>query len=267
MRAWACTIFCTGAILIAAPAWAAEGRYDPKYPVCMEAAGAGGSRIECVYTSIEQCREGTFGSSGTCFNNPSYVPRPAEAAPAQTDPEPAKPRKSAGRYDPDYPVCMETAAAGGSSAECIFMSYEQCRQGTFGSSASCFNNPNYVPPPAGAAPLQIDPEPPKPRKSVGRYDPDYPVCMDAVGNGGGRIECFYTSYEQCRQATFGSSGTCFKNPSYVPPPVEAAPAPTEPAPPAKPVKSAKLAKSVKSAKSQQLPPSPQPAQPAPSQQR
>jgi hypothetical protein len=186
MRAGACTILGIGAILIAAPAWAAGGRYDPDYPVCMEAAGAGGSRIECVYTSYEQCRQATFGSSGTCFNNPNYVPRPAEAAPAQTEPElPAKPRKSAGRYDPDYPVCMEAAGAGGS-----------------------------------------------------------------------RIECVYTAYEQCRQATFGSSGTCFNNPNYVPPPVEAAPAPTEPAPPAKPAKSPK---SVKSAKSLHSPPSPQPA--------
>jgi hypothetical protein len=187
MRARACTILCIGVSLIAAPAWAAGGRYDPDYPVCMEAAGAGGSRIECFFTSIEQCRQGTFGSSGTCFNNPNYVPRPAEAAPAQTEPElPAKPRKSAGRYDPDYPVCME-----------------------------------------------------------------------AVGAGGGRIECFFTSIEQCRQGTFGSSGTCFNNPNYVPPPVEAAPAQTEPAPPAKPAKSTK---SVKSAKSLQSPPPPQPTQ-------
>jgi hypothetical protein len=260
MRAAACTIFGIGAILIAAPASAAGGRYDPNYPVCMEAVGAGGGRIECVYTSYEQCRQATFGSSGTCFKNPSYVARPAEAAPAQTEPEPPKPRKSAGRYDPDYPVCMEVVASGGSSIECAYTSYEQCRQVTFGSSGTCFNNPSYVAPPPGAGPAEPEP-PPKPRKSVGRYDPDYPVCMEAVGNGGGRIECVFTSYEQCRQATFGSSGTCFNNPSYVPPPVEAAPAPTEPAPPAKPVKSAKLAKSTKPAKSQQLPPSPQPAQP------
>jgi hypothetical protein len=261
MRAAACTIFCIAAILIAAPARAAEGRYDPKYPVCMEAVANGGSRIECVFTSYEQCRQASYGSSGTCFKNPSYVPRPA-AAPAQAEPElPEKPRKSAGRYDPDYPVCMETAGAGGSNVECIFTSTEQCRQGTFGSSATCFNNPSYVAPPPGAA--QTEPEPPpKPRKSAGRYDPDYPVCMEAVANGGSRIECVFTSYEQCRQASLGSSGSCFNNPSYVPPPMEAAPVPTEPPPPlAKPVKSAKLAKSVKSAKSLQSPPSPQPAQP------
>jgi hypothetical protein len=260
MRARICTILCIGTILIAAPACAAEGRYDPNYPVCMEAAGAGGSRIECIYTSIDQCREGTFGSSGTCFTNPSYAPRPGEAAPAQTEPPP-KPRKSAGRYDPDYPVCMEAAGNGGSRIECFFTSYEQCRQATFGSSGTCFKNPSYVPPAVEAAPAQTEPElPPKPRKSAGRYDPDYPVCMEAAGNGGSRIECFYTSYEQCRQATFGSSGTCFNNPSYVPPAVEAAPAPTEAAPPIKPAKTAKLVKPAKSTKSPPLPPPPQAAQ-------
>jgi hypothetical protein len=262
MRAQVCAILCIAAILIAAPASAAEGRYDPNYPVCMEAVGNGGSRIECVFTSYEQCRQASFGSSGSCFNNPSYVAPPAGAAPAQAEPEPPpKPRKSAGRYDPDYPVCMEAVGNGGSRIECVFTSYEQCRQASFGSSGTCFNNPSYVPRPAEAAPLETEPEPPKPRKSAGRYDPDYPVCMEAVGNGGGRTECVFTSYEQCRQASFGSSGTCFNNPSYVPPPVEAAPTPTEPAPPAKPVKSAKLAKSTKPAKSQQSPPSPQPAQP------
>jgi hypothetical protein len=65
MRAGTCTIVCIAAILIAAPAWAAGGRYDPDYPVCMEAISSEGTRIDCMYTSIEQCRLGTFGSSGT----------------------------------------------------------------------------------------------------------------------------------------------------------------------------------------------------------
>jgi hypothetical protein len=149
---------------------------------------------------------------------------------------------------------MEKIAAAG--IECFFTSYEQCRLATFGSSGTCFNNPNYVPRPAEAAPAQAEPElPATSGKSAGRYDPAYPVCMETVGAAG--IECFFTSYEQCRLATVGSAGTCFNNPSYVPPPVEAAPAQTEPAPPAKPAKSAKLAKS---AKSLQSPPLPQPAQ-------
>jgi Protein of unknown function (DUF3551) len=192
MRARAYTILCIGAILIAAPAWAAGGRYDPDYAVCMEAVSSEGTRIDCMYTSIEQCRQGTIGgSSGSCFNNPNYVPRPAEAAPAQTELElPAKPKKNMGRYDPDYAVCMEVYDASGS-----------------------------------------------------------------------RIECFFTSMEQCKLGTTATAGSCFNNPYYVPPPPEAATAPqTEPAPPVKPAKSPKSAKSAKSAKSLQSPPSPQPAQ-------
>jgi hypothetical protein len=94
MRARAYTTLCIGAILIAAPAWAA-GRYDPDYPVCMEAVSSEGTRIDCVYASIEQCRQGTIGgSSGTCFKNPYYVPPPPEVATAP-QPEPAPPVKRA----------------------------------------------------------------------------------------------------------------------------------------------------------------------------
>jgi Protein of unknown function (DUF3551) len=184
MRAGACTILGIGAVLIAAPVWAAGGRYDPNYPVCMETIASESTFIDCSFTSIEQCNIGTHGTSGNCFKNPSYVPPPAEAVPAQT--EPAKPKKNAGRYDPDYPVCMET-----------------------------------------------------------------------YGMDGSRIECFFTSMEQCKLGTTGTSGTCFNNPSYVPPTAEVAPAPAEPAPPAKPTKPAK---SAKSAKSPQSPPSLRPAQ-------
>jgi hypothetical protein len=260
MRARACTILCIG-VMIAAPAWAAGGRYGTDYPVCMEAIDAGGgTHFECSYTSIEQCRQGTVGTSGSCFKNPSYVRRPAEPAPAEAQPEPATNlKRNSGRYGTDYPVCMEAIdAGGGTHFECSYTSIKQCRQGTVGTSGNCFNNPSYVPPPVGAAPAQAEPElPAKPRKSAGRYDPDYPVCMEATNSGGSSIDCGYTSFEQCRQGTFGTSGTCFNNPSYVPPPVEAAPAQTEPASPAKPAKSGK---SAKSAKLLQSPPSPQPAQ-------
>jgi len=175
------------AILIAAPVWGQGGRYDPNYPVCMEVPDTGGTRIECFYTSYEQCRQVTFGQAGTCFNNPYYVARPAEAAPAETEPAPAT----------------------------------------------------------------------KPKKSAGRYDPDYPVCMEAYDTSGPRIECFYMAMEPCQEAARGAAGTCFKNPFYVPPPPEPTSAQTEPAPTAKP---AKPVKSAKSAKSTQSPPSPQPAQ-------
>jgi Protein of unknown function (DUF3551) len=164
MRAQACTILCIGAMLIVAPAWAAGGRYDPNYPVCMEAILSGGSSIDCLYTSLEQCRQATSGTSGSCFNNPSYVPPPVGAAPAQAEPElPAKPRKSAGRYDPDYPVCMEAIDSSGPHIDCLYTSIEQCRQGTIGASGTCFNNPSYVPPPVQAVPAQTEPASPAKR--------------------------------------------------------------------------------------------------------
>jgi Protein of unknown function (DUF3551) len=77
------------AIIFAAPsAWAQT--YDPSYPVCMEAYGSDGSRIECFFTSMAQCKEGTQAFAGICFNNPYYVAPAAEAAPAaQAAPAPS----------------------------------------------------------------------------------------------------------------------------------------------------------------------------------
>ncbi len=259
MLARACTVIGIGAILIAAPVWGAAGRYDPAYPFCIEAPDTGGTRIECSYTSIEQCR--IAATPGNCFKNPYYVPRPTEAAPAA--PEPATNlKKNAGRYDPDYPVCMEAIEAGGGGAhfECRYTSIEQCRKATLGLGGTCSKNPYYVPRPTEAAPAEAEPEPATDlKKNAGRYGTDYPVCMEATDVGGGtHFECSYTSFEQCRQSAVGTPGTCFSNPSYVPPPPAPASAQTEPAPPAKPTKPTKPAKSAKSANSPPL--SPQPAQ-------
>jgi hypothetical protein len=86
-----------GMIFAASPASAQ--RYDPNYPVCMEVYGGDGSRIECFYTSMEQCKGGAgTGVAGLCFNNPYYVAPPPEPAPvAEETPAPpataAKPRK------------------------------------------------------------------------------------------------------------------------------------------------------------------------------
>ena len=57
MRAGAGVIVGLGAILIATSAWGA-GRYDPAYPVCAEVYDDNGSRIECFFTSMEQCKMG-----------------------------------------------------------------------------------------------------------------------------------------------------------------------------------------------------------------
>jgi Protein of unknown function (DUF3551) len=160
-----------------------------------------------------------------------------------------------GRYDPDYPFCMEVVDTSGGRIECRYASYEQCRQFTFGAGGTCFKNPSYVPPPAGAAPAEAAPaetEPTKPAKSAGRYDPDYPVCMEVADTSGGRIDCSFTAMAQCQAATGNFAATCINNPSYVPPPPQPAAAQTEP-PPAKPAKPKKSEKSAKS------PPSPRPA--------
>jgi hypothetical protein len=86
------------------------------------------------------------------------------------------------------------------------------------------------------------------------------VVFDNKTHRGSRIECVFTSMEQCKQGAV--AGTCFNNPAYVAPPVQAAPAAqTEPPKPMKPAKSTKSAKSAKSLQPSQWP------QPAQSQQR
>jgi Protein of unknown function (DUF3551) len=71
-----------GTVIVFAASPAAAQRYDPAYPVCMEIADGEGSRIECFFTSMEQCKEGAKGMPGSCFNNPTYKPPPAEVTPA-----------------------------------------------------------------------------------------------------------------------------------------------------------------------------------------
>src|SRR5882757_5723274 len=94
MRAGAGTILGMAAIMIATAAWAGS-RYDPKYAVCMEAYGSDGTRLECFFDTMEQCKMSASGSSGTCFNNPGYVaPPPEPAAVAEPAPSPVKPAKS-----------------------------------------------------------------------------------------------------------------------------------------------------------------------------
>lgn len=83
MRALAGGIFGTAIILSAEPTWAQM--YDPKYPVCMEAMDTSGARIDCWFTSMEQCKNGSTGTE-TCFANPYYKPPPPEPEPAADTP-------------------------------------------------------------------------------------------------------------------------------------------------------------------------------------
>jgi Protein of unknown function (DUF3551) len=65
--------------------------------------------------------------------------------------------------------------------------------------------------------------------SAQRYDPAYAFCADLADENGSRMECFYTSMEQCKEASKGMPGSCLKNPFYKPPPPEPTPV-AEPAP-------------------------------------
>ena len=87
MRALAGVIFGAAVIFSAEPTWAQA--YDPKYPVCMEVRDSSGPHINCWFTSMEQCRNGSAGT-GSCFANPYYKPPPPEPEPvAETPPAPA----------------------------------------------------------------------------------------------------------------------------------------------------------------------------------
>ena len=87
MRALAGVILGTAIIFSAEPTWAQT--HDPKYPVCMEVRDSSGPHINCWFTSMEQCRNGSVGT-GSCFANPYYKPPPPEPEPvAETPPAPA----------------------------------------------------------------------------------------------------------------------------------------------------------------------------------
>jgi hypothetical protein len=86
MRGLVRLIVATGMVLAASPASAQ--RYDPSFPVCMEVAEENGSHMECMFTSMEQCKEGAKGMPGNCFNNPFYKPPPAPAAEVASEPTP-----------------------------------------------------------------------------------------------------------------------------------------------------------------------------------
>lgn len=77
MRLLACTTLILGAMLASAPARAQT--YVPGYPVCLHVYGSwDGERIDCVYSSWEQCRASASGRSAMCELNP-YTPLVAEA--------------------------------------------------------------------------------------------------------------------------------------------------------------------------------------------
>ena len=61
-----------------------------QYPVCMEEYSGDDTHIECSFTSMEQCKNGSSAITGRCFENLYYKPPPPEPAPvAETPPDPA----------------------------------------------------------------------------------------------------------------------------------------------------------------------------------
>ncbi len=48
------------------------------------------------------------------------------------------------RYNPDYPVCLQTYGIGGDYIECGYPSLTQCAQSAWGRAAQCIINPYFV---------------------------------------------------------------------------------------------------------------------------
>lgn len=75
MRILALAMLTAAAVAAAAPARAQT--YNPRYPVCIKQIQTfGGERIECAYTSLEQCNATALGLPAQCIENPYYGGRP-----------------------------------------------------------------------------------------------------------------------------------------------------------------------------------------------
>jgi Protein of unknown function (DUF3551) len=46
------------------------------------------------------------------------------------------------------------------------------------------------------------------------YDPNYPVCLQTYGIGGGYIDCGYISLRQCALSAWGRAAQCIINPYF-----------------------------------------------------
>jgi hypothetical protein len=61
------------ATILASAAPATAQTYDPRYPVCMQVVeNFGGTRFDCSFTSIPQCRATALGRAATCLINPYF---------------------------------------------------------------------------------------------------------------------------------------------------------------------------------------------------
>jgi hypothetical protein len=72
MRSLAFATVSVGVLLASAPALAQI--YDPAYPVCMHVHGEMmGERMDCIFTSLAQCKASAVGVPATCLMNPYYA--------------------------------------------------------------------------------------------------------------------------------------------------------------------------------------------------
>ncbi|HVX74983.1 MAG TPA: DUF3551 domain-containing protein [Bradyrhizobium sp.] len=72
MKLVSSAILAAATLLVLSPASAQT--YDPSYPVCMHVYGDKlGDRMDCIFTSLEQCAASASGLPAMCLINPYYA--------------------------------------------------------------------------------------------------------------------------------------------------------------------------------------------------
>jgi hypothetical protein len=65
--------FLAAAVLLASSPTSAQ-TYDPSHPVCMHVYGERmGERMDCIFSSLDQCAATASGLPATCLINPYYA--------------------------------------------------------------------------------------------------------------------------------------------------------------------------------------------------
>jgi uncharacterized protein DUF3551 len=73
VRSLLLSIIPLGALIFVGPTTASAQTYDPKYPVCMQVYGDKlGDRMDCIFTSLPQCKASASGLPAMCLLNPYY---------------------------------------------------------------------------------------------------------------------------------------------------------------------------------------------------
>jgi hypothetical protein len=66
--------FVVAGTLLASPPASAQ-TYAPDYPICMHVYGEQmGERMDCLFTSLAQCKATAYGLPAECLVNPYYAP-------------------------------------------------------------------------------------------------------------------------------------------------------------------------------------------------